>query len=52
MKGSTHPLLVLTHAVCLGLEAEVVGVRTALGRSNYALREVLGLLAYRLGALR
>jgi len=36
----------------LGLEAEVVGVRTALGRSNYALREVLGLLAYRLGALR
>jgi uncharacterized SAM-binding protein YcdF (DUF218 family) len=35
----------------LGLEVEVVGVRTVRGRSNYALREVLGLLAYRLGAL-
>ena len=36
----------------LGLEAVVVGVRTERGRWRYAWREVLGMLAYRLGALR
>jgi uncharacterized SAM-binding protein YcdF (DUF218 family) len=39
-------------AARLGLEAEVVGVRTERGRWPYAWREVLGMLAYRLGALR
>ena len=52
MKGSTHPLLVLMLAVRLGLAVEIVAVCTARGRWSYALREVLGLLAYRLGALR
>lgn len=36
----------------LGLDADVVGVRTVGDRTRYAFRETLALLAYRLGAFR